>query len=264
MIRANNPRSVREHAATPAPPRVWASFAGFILWLLALGGGSAVAAPAPSGQTVAFRTEDGVQIAATLHLPSKSPAPAVILVPMQARTREDWEPVASRLAEAGIAAVTIDLRGHGASGPGPGGADAQQNMSASLLDVKAARAFLAGRGDVIGSRIGMAGASVGANLVLAAASADLTVQSLALLSAGIDYRGVRSDAPMRRYGNRPALLVASLEDPYAARSARELSTFGDGIRELRLLSNAGHGTVMFVRQPDLVGVLVDWFRRTLL
>jgi dienelactone hydrolase len=264
MTRASRPASVREHAATPASPRALASRAGSILWLLAVLGGGAVAAPASSGQTVAFRTADGVQIAATLHLPSKSPAPAVILVPMQARTREDWEPVASRLAEAGIAALAIDLRGQGGSAAGPGGVDVQLNMSASLLDVKAARAFLAGRGDIIGSRIGMVGASVGANLVLSAASADLTVQSLALLSPGIDYRGVRGDAPMRKYGNRPALLVASLEDPYAARSARELSTFGDGIRELRLLGNAGHGTVMFVRQPDLVGVLVDWFRRTLL
>jgi len=230
-----------------------------VLWLLALGAGGAAVPVAPSSQTVLLRTSDGVQILATLYLPSKPQAPAVILVPMQTRTREDWEAVASRLAEAGIAALAVDLRGHGGVG-----ADPQQNMNACLPDVKAGRAFLAGRSDLAGGRIGMAGASVGANLALAVASDDLSVQSLALLSAGVEYRGIRGDAPMRKYGNRPALLVASLEDPYATRSARELSTFGDGIRELRLLNGAGHGTVMLVRQPDLVGVLVDWFRRTLL
>jgi dienelactone hydrolase len=230
-----------------------------ILWLLALGAGGSAILAAPSTQTVVLRTSDGVQIVAALHLPSKPQAPAVILVPMQTRTHEDWEVVASRLAESGIAALAIDLRGHGGSG-----ADVQENMSACLLDVKAGRAFLAGRGDLAGGRIGMAGASVGANLALAVAAADLGVQSLALLSAGVEYRGIRGDVPMRKYGNRPALLIASLEDPYATRSARELSTFGDGIRELRLLNGAGHGTVMLVRQPDLIGVLVDWFRRTLL
>jgi dienelactone hydrolase len=235
-----------------------------ILWPLALGAGGAAIAAAPSTQTVVLRTSDGVQIAATLHLPSTSQAPCVILVPMQTRTREDWDVVASRLAESGIAALAIDLRGHGGSGTEPGGFGLQDNMSACLLDVKAGRAFLAGRADLAGGRIGMAGASVGANLALAVAAADLSVQSLALLSAGVEYRGIRGDAPMRKYGNRPALLVASLEDPYATRSARELSTFGDGIRELRLLNGAGHGTVMLARQPDLVGVLVDWFRRTLL
>ena len=228
-----------------------------------LAAGVAVLRAAPSTQTVLLRTSDGVQIAATLHLPSRPQAPAVILVPMQTRTREDWEAVASRLAEAGIAALAIDLRAHGGATTEPG-TGLGQNMSACLLDVKAGRAFLAGRSDIAGSRIGMAGASVGANLALAVAADDLSVQSLALLSAGVEYRGIRGDAPMRKYGNRPALLVASLEDPYAARSARELSTFGDGTRELRLLSGAGHGTVMLARQPDLVGVLVDWFRRTLL
>jgi hypothetical protein len=39
---------------------------------------------------------------------------------------------------------------------------------------------------------------------------------------------------------------------------------GDGLRDLRLVTGAGHGTVMLTRQPDLVGLLVDWFRRTLL
>jgi hypothetical protein len=30
------------------------------------------------------------------------------------------------------------------------------------------------------------------------------------------------------------------------------------------LPDAGHGTTMLVRQPELTGRLVDWFRRTLL
>jgi alpha-beta hydrolase superfamily lysophospholipase len=261
MKRRGEPASVRRRAARPV---LSDGVLAAALWLLALAAGGVAAPAAPSSQTILLRTADGVQIGATLHLPSKPQAPAVILVPMQTRTREDWEAVASRLAEADIAALAIDLRGHGGAGTGPPGVDLGQNMSACLLDVKAGRAFLAGRGDLAGGRIGMAGASVGANLALAIASDDLSVQSLALLSAGIEYRGIRGDAPMRKYGNRPALLVASLEDPYATRSARELSTFGDGIRELRLLNGAGHGTVMLVRQPDLVGVLVDWFRRTLL
>ena len=39
---------------------------------------------------------------------------------------------------------------------------------------------------------------------------------------------------------------------------------GDGARELRVLSGAGHGAVMLAREPDLATALVDWFIRTLL
>jgi dipeptidyl aminopeptidase/acylaminoacyl peptidase len=133
-----------------------------------------------------------------------------------------------------------------------------------VLDVKAARRFLAQRGDVVQSRVGIAGSSIGANLAALEASNDATVHSLALLSPSLDYRGLRIEAAVRRIGDRPVLLVASDDDPYALRSARELRKAGGGLRELLVLSQAGHGAAMLSRDADLVRTLVDWFRRTLL
>ena len=90
------------------------------------------------------------------------------------------------------------------------------------------------------------------------------MRSLVLLSPGIDYRGLRPEAALRRYGDRPAMLVASQEDNYSTNSARELAAAGSGNRDLRILNGAGHGTNMLVHQADLAAALVDWFRRTLL
>ena len=92
------------------------------------------------------------------------------------------------------------------------------------------------------------------------------MKSLVALSPGIDYRNLRPDAALKKYGERSALVVASQEDAYAANSARQLAVGapGVGIRDLRILNAAGHGTTMLTRQPDLVSSLVDWFRRTLL
>jgi dienelactone hydrolase len=218
---------------------------------------------AASPTTVSLKTEDGATILGTLYLPAR-PGPGVILVHMQTRSREDWLGVASRLADAGLTALAIDLRGHGASDPPPPGTD-PQDLSKMTLDLKAARAFLASRADVVQGRVGVAGASIGANLAILFASTDATVRSLALLSAGLDYRGLRAEAPMARLSRCAALLVVSDEDTYAANSARKLAQqAGPGTRELRVLSGAGHGTVMLGRQPDLAAALVDWFRRTLL
>ena len=69
---------------------------------------------------------------------------------------------------------------------------------------------------------------------------------------------------IKKYGSRPALLVASSEDAYALRSARSMVSMGDGARELRVLSGAGHGSMMLAKDPDLAMALVDWFLRTLL
>jgi pimeloyl-ACP methyl ester carboxylesterase len=223
---------------------------------------AAAPALAASPQTVSLRTEDGITILGTLYLPAR-PGPGVILLHMQTRSREDWQAVAAHLADAGFAALAIDFRGSGASDPAPPGSD-PQDYSRWTLDAKAARAYLASRSDVVQGRVGVAGASIGANIAALFAAADPSVRSLALLSAGLDYRGVRIEAAMGKLTGRSALLVASEEDSYAANSARRLAKQAGGTRELRLLTGAGHGTVMLSRQTDLAGALVDWFRRTLL
>lgn len=212
---------------------------------------------------VTFRTQDGAIIAASYYEPPDRGAPAVILLHMLTRSRDDWQPVAQRLVESGFAVLAIDLRGHGASSGAPAGSNSG-DLSRMVLDVRAARAFLDTRPEIVRGRLGIGGASIGANLAILAAADDPAVRSIALLSPGLDYRGLRVESAMRKYGDRPALLVAGSNDPYATRSIRQLATVGTGIRELRLLEAAGHGTVMLSRSADLPGVLVDWFRRTLL
>lgn len=224
----------------------------------------ALLAPAEAATDVTLMTQDGVRIAASFYQASRSaqPAPAVILLHMLTRSRADWDEVAGRLASSGIHALAIDFRGHGNSGRPV--TDEGLDLSRLPLDVQAARAWLLTRTDVRVDRLGLAGASIGANVAVLVAAGDPLVRSVALLSGGVDYRGLRIDAAMRKYGDRSALLVASHEDPYASRSMRELAAIGPGLRDTRLLSGAGHGTVMLTRDRELAGALVDWFQKTLL
>jgi dienelactone hydrolase len=214
-------------------------------------------------QRVSIRTEDGVTLAATWYEPSPRPGPAVILVHMLNRSRKEWDAVAQRLASEGIGALAFDLRGHGESTAGPPPAAGQSEYASMVQDVRAVRRYLAQRTDVQQSRVGVIGASIGANLAALEASADSSVASLALLSASVDYRGLRITEAVRKV-KRPMLFVAGDDDPYASRSARELQKEGSGVREVLILKQVGHGTVMLSRDPSLTGTLVDWFRRTLL
>jgi pimeloyl-ACP methyl ester carboxylesterase len=222
-------------------------------------------ARAPQDRTsrVTFQTPDGQLIVATMMEPSRRPAPAIILVHMLGRSRKDWESAGARLAEEGFTTLAIDLRGHGESAAYGGAADERARLGAMVADVRTAKRFLDTRADVLPGRIGIAGASFGATLSAIAAGDDATIRSIALLSPSIDYRGVRIEAAMKKYGARPALFVASREDPYAWRSMRELSKDARG-REMILLDRAGHGTAMLAENDSLIRTLVDWFRRTLL
>jgi alpha-beta hydrolase superfamily lysophospholipase len=221
---------------------------------------TALVVPASLGaatQRVTFRTDDGITLAGTWYEPSSQPAPAVILVHMLQKSRRDWDQFASRLAGEGIGALTFDLRGHGESSGGP------QDYAAMVQDVRTARRFLGSRSDVTPTRIGLAGASIGATLAVLAAADDPGIVSVALLSPTTDYRGLRIDGALKKYGARPLLLIASDDDGYAWRSVRDLQK-ASGARETILLSRAGNGTNMLASDPDLMGRLVEWFRRTLL
>jgi dienelactone hydrolase len=209
-----------------------------------------------AGRPVSFRTNDGRVVNAVINEAGQRPAPAVVLVPMLGRSKDDWQQLADRLADANITALAIDLPGQGFPGD-----DAA--LSAWHTDIIAAVNYLSSRSDVRASSIGVAGASLGANLAALAGAADSRIQSLALVSPSLDYRGVRIEAPLRQYGSRPALLMASLRDPYAIRSARTLADEAPGIREVRSSETAAHGSLLLSRDPEMAFAVVEWFRRTL-
>src|SRR5258706_995200 len=208
---------------------------------------------AASGRHITVRTDDGVTLAGTYFEPSRRPAPGIVLLHMLTRNHDDWAAAGSRLADAGYAVLAIDFRNGG-------------DADAALLerDVASAKAFLRERPEVNPNALGIAGASIGANMALVDAAEDRAVQSIILLSPGLDYRGLRTEAAMKKYGSRAALLVSSTKDPYAWRSVRTLAAIGPGPREVRLSDVLAHGTVLLQKDPDLIGALVDWFKRTLL
>ncbi|HET9468393.1 MAG TPA: hypothetical protein VFO48_08275 [Vicinamibacterales bacterium] len=210
-----------------------------------------VSLEAAPGRRVTFRAEDGATLSGAYYEPSRRPAPGIVLLHMLRRSHADWDAAASQLSDAGFAVLAVDFR----SGEEVGG---------FALDVRAAKAFLRERSEVAPGGIGIAGASIGANLAVLDAADDPGVMSIALLSPGLDYKGLRIEAAMKKLGARPALLAGSTKDPYTARTIRHLATIGPGLREVRLTDAVAHGTVLLARDPDVIGQLVDWFKRTLL
>ena len=177
---------------------------------------------------------------------------------MLGRSRDDWDNVATRLADAGLIVLAMDLRGHGRS------SGVASMLPPMIDDVRAAIAWIDGRPNVTPGGIAIAGASLGANLAALAAAESSQVRAVALLSPSLDYRGVRIDAGVgKRIGARPMWLAASTEDPYALRTLKELASPA-GPREQHLSRAPAHGTNLLAADADLARSLVDWLKRTLI
>lgn len=219
---------------------------------------AAGSAAAPEGARVVLTAEDGVPLVGTYWATAPDrPAPGVLLLHMVGRTRGDWTRLARRLQAEEYAVLAIDLRGHGESG-------GKQDYPAMMKDVAAAYTWLRQQEAVAPDAVVLIGASIGANLALNFAAEEPSVRGLVLLSPGLDYRGIQTEAAMQRYGARPVLIVASEEDGYAASSSRTLDARALGPHQLKMYKGIGHGTDMLSASADVEDLIVQWLADALL
>lgn len=223
-----------------------------------------------AGRPVTLQSLDGVTIAGEYFeavarpssfapRASEDKAPGVVLVHMLSRNKGDWGSLPDRIRDAGINALTIDLRGHGQS------SGSAQSLPDMVQDVRAAAQWLATRPNVRGDAIAIVGASLGASLALLAAAEVPQARAIGVISPSLDYRGLRTDtALLERLGSRAVWLAASAEDPLALRTLRDMAAEPSGPREQVVSKTAAHGTPLLDRDPDVARSLVDWLRRSLL
>jgi pimeloyl-ACP methyl ester carboxylesterase len=217
------------------------------------------AAPAEPGTIedgVTVEASDGLALVGTFYPGGDEPPwPGVILLHMLGSDRGVWEEFATSLNESGYAVFALDMRGHGSTG-------GAQDWGLAPDDLQRVWAYMAGRDDVDEARTAVVGGSIGANMALITGAGEPSVDTVVLLSPGLDYRGVTTEDAMAAFGERPALIVASGEDGYAADSSRTLHELAVGESELVIYEGAGHGTNMFGPEPELGTLIIEWLDST--
>lgn len=187
-----------------------------------------------------FKTKDGWTIVGDVYAPAGSAKSAVVLLHQRGGRASDWKPLCLALQKAGIEAIAIDQRGAGRSthGPGPTGTEAPWPTGG---DIDAVLATLPGK------RVGLAGASYGANNALIyAAGHGQAVAAAALFSPGSNYHSLNALAAALRYGG-PLLIFHAKNDSIAGYGPRQIVAAKPGgkiTRTLRLLDGGGHGTAL--------------------
>jgi alpha-beta hydrolase superfamily lysophospholipase len=121
----------------------------------------------------------GTMLAGRLFAPKlEAPAPAVVVCHGAGESKENYEELCRYLAGRGIAALAIDMHGHGASG----GKRYSVDMSEWVAAVRAAVELLAGQPEVDPNRIGAFGLSSGGTAILEAALVEPRLKALVTLA----------------------------------------------------------------------------------
>jgi len=223
---------------------------------------------AQQARDLTIETKDGVALAATYY-DGGDGAPGLVLFHMLGRNRNDWRDFAFACQEKGYHVLTVDLRGHGESTRAKGGRELRaENFNKSqfgkmTLDADAAVKWLAKQKGVDAGRIGIVGASIGANVALVYASKNPErVKTVVLLSPGESYRGIATGSAAAGYSGS-ALYIAAKGDVYSAKSVGRLATPAGPKKQKKIFSGNLHGTNLFKKHADLSGLLFEWFKKHL-
>lgn len=235
-------------------------------------------AVAETQKPVHLRTADGVNIFGTYYPTKVSPAPAVLLIHSIARDRTTWDEFASLLQQNGIAALAIDLRGHGEStrkltADGPETIDFHtftgHDYQDMLLDVEAAVDWLQAQPDIDKKHIALVGESLGANIVLRYAALNEDLAGVLVFSPGINYRDMRTDDVIAKVGHIPLRIFVSQYDAFAFESSKRLveiqkeSGIDTATNELTVCTGNLHGSNMLIGVRKLPEIVLTWLKEVL-
>jgi dienelactone hydrolase len=230
---------------------------------------------AQATRTVHFNTTDHVGITGVYYPTDQPHAPVILLLHSIFRDHTVWADFATLLQRNGIAALAIDLRGHGESTrqstpDGPVKIDSReltardyQNMQ---LDAEAAVDWLQAQPEIDAKRIGLIGESVGANVALRYAAINEDLAAVVLFSPGLNYRGVRTDDVIRQVGHIPFHIFVSQSDDFAFQSSKRLielrteSGIEDAAKEMTVCSGSLHGTEMLKGVRNLPQIVLAWLK----
>lgn len=211
-----------------------------------------------SGKQEEIEAADGLYLIGTFYAPVnfEPPWPGVILLHMLFSDRTAWDEYALQLANAGFAVFALDMRGHGETG-------GVMDWDLAESDMRQVWENISSRPDIDEDRMGIVGASIGANMALVGGANEPDARTVVLLSPGLSYAGVGTKDAIEAYGDRPVLIVASQEDTYSADSSRKLEELAKGEVRLEMYQDAGHGTFMLVNEPSLGKQIIEWLEKDL-
>jgi pimeloyl-ACP methyl ester carboxylesterase len=211
---------------------------------------AANAAPAGAAEhRVVIDSADGLKLVGTYYAPDRGNSPAVLLLHQWESGRHSYDNFAKRLQGLGYAVLSIDGRGFGESTRAADGMKVPADRSdaavkAMLGDVGAAFEYLGKQPDVDAARMSIIGASYGSSLALIYAADHTNVKAVVLLSPGLNYFGnMQTEPAVKKYGDRPLLLVAAADDAESADAVKALKAASPKAEE-KVYEKGGHGTAL--------------------
>jgi alpha-beta hydrolase superfamily lysophospholipase len=229
----------------------------------------------PDSAEVTVMTPDSLELVGNLYWPKitkLTKLPLVVLLHQTGETHGAWKNFGDVLCANDYAVFAMDLRGYGYSiydfrtgtNRPPNtfyiGEQTRYPEDIRLLVKK----LFAEHGKMLDStKIAVIGAELGGNAGLLYAVDEPRVQFMALISPGLDYKGLQIGKAIRDYGDRPLFFATAKKDIYSMESLNLLSDLVPRVLDAVVFDSFRYGNALVDTEPDLSSMLIDRLRRYL-
>jgi len=219
---------------------------------------------------ITLKTSDGWKLRGHLRIPDGlapgAKVPAVAFSHGANHDQDTFYDFTKTLAKAGIATIIYDRRGRNMDPNEPRPPVQGGGLGDDSLDLKAAIDYLVAQPAVDPARIGVLGATAGNQPVFRAAATDDRIKTIVALTL----EGLSDAVNQTVAKDIPIFFIASTEDLNTTRQPPEHPYLADNSRDaykmtrnrwsqFLLYDDAGRGSEMVKRKPEIEGMMVRWF-----
>lgn len=196
---------------------------------------------------VEIKAQDGLILKGSFHASGNEKGRAVLLLHAMNSNREGWSGVIAPLLQAGISVLAVDQRGYGETGGsldfGKHGEDARLWMD-----------WLRKQPGIEPDRIGLAGASMGADAGLSICAQDPQCITAIALSPNRSFELQQLD-----YSGRSLLVLAANRDKTSFLSAQAIFVQAKGDVAVHIVEGSAHGmATLFDDERSRIPEIVSW------
>lgn len=202
---------------------------------------------AADAHPVEIKAQDGLILKGSFHASGNEKGRAVLLLHGMNGSRRTWGGVVEPLLQAGISVLAVDQRGYGETGGSLNFDDLREDASRWL-------AWLRSQPGITPDRIGMAGASMGADVSIPVCSRDAQCTAVIALSP---CNG--SDKATLDYSGRGLFVLAANKDKTSYLSAQAIFVQAEGDVAVHIVEGNAHGiATLFEDERSRVPEFVGW------
>ena len=217
---------------------------------------------------ITYETDDNFVIKSKLYYPNQKAAvyPVVVFLHSIGYSSEYWDNLVKDFVDSGVAALVIDLRGHGQS---VYDSDfkirswryySDKDYAIYPKDVQDILKYIAANyKDISTTKYAIIGADIGANTaVLVSEKIANKPKALVLMSPTSNFKGLYIPISMTNLGNIPIMSIASNRDNYSKKEANTLKKFAQAEYNLKIYPQGGMGMLMLKANPEMSKDIVNW------